>query len=50
MHRPRRKTTTLASLLPSMLLVAVLGTAGAAAGSGPEAAPVVDLTVRSGSR
>ena len=49
---PRRRSGGLASLLPSMLLLAVLGGAAGTStpGSAAESAPLVDLTVRSGSR
>ena len=47
-RNPRRRTGGLASLLPAMLLLAVMGTAsaGGSAASSQDAAPVVDLTVR----
>jgi hypothetical protein len=47
-HR-RRPARGLSSLLPALLLLALWGT-GSAAGSADGRAPVVDITVTSGSR
>lgn len=45
---PRRPATGLASLLPTLLLVAALGTTGGSLSAGRDVPPVVDITVTGG--